>query len=108
MDVCVVEDDEGMRVAMTRVLEAAGFTARSYIAAEALLDATDVRAPICFVIDINLPGISGLELVARLVKSQRAAPFILITGCDEVKKTVAARWRRVRWPSRPNRFSDVP
>lgn len=73
-----------MRVAMLRVLEVAGFELRSYASAEALLESTVEVKPSCFVIDMNLPGISGVELAARLVASKRAAPFIFITGHDEV------------------------
>jgi len=84
IDVCIVEDDAAMRVAMSRVLEAAGFHPWSYPSGEALLASAHVMRPTCFIIDINLPGMSGFQLAAQLVASRRAAPFIFITAHDEV------------------------
>ena len=81
--IVVVEDDAGMSKAIERLLRAAGFQAVSFTSAEEMLrtDAADSAA--CLVLDIHLPGISGLELGRLLITSGRTKPFIFITGQDE-------------------------
>jgi FixJ family two-component response regulator len=81
--VVVVEDDAGMKKAIERLLRAAGFHPVSFASAEELLKTEAADSAICLVLDIHLPGLSGLELGRRLVKSGRAKPVIFITGQDE-------------------------
>jgi FixJ family two-component response regulator len=85
--IAIVEDDSGMREALTRMLKAAGFETRGYCSAEAFLDDETPAAPGCVVLDVHLPGVSGLELQRRLVESGRARPVVFITAHD----TAAAR-----------------
>ena len=81
--IIIVEDDVGMSKAIDRLLRAAGFQAVCFASAEELLqtDATDSAA--CLVLDIHLPGISGLELGKLLITSGHSKPVIFITGQDE-------------------------
>jgi FixJ family two-component response regulator len=81
--VVVVEDDAGMSKAIERLLRAAGFQTMSFASAEELLQTEAVDAAACLVLDIHLPGLSGLELGRRLVRSGRPKPVIFITGQDE-------------------------
>jgi len=77
----VVEDDEHVRRALTRFLRLHGYGVRAFDSAEAWL------AGICpadgAIIDINLPGMSGLELDERLRREGRAIPTVFITAHDE-------------------------
>jgi FixJ family two-component response regulator len=78
--IAIVEDDSGMREALTRMLKTAGFEARGYCSAEAFLEENVSVA--CLVADIHLPGVSGLELQRRLVEAGRARPVVFITAHD--------------------------
>jgi len=84
-DIVLVEDDAGMRRAIHRMLEAAGCRVRTYESAEALTEAGVDRARDCdcFVLDIRLPGISGINLCRNLRADPSCPPCILITGHDE-------------------------
>ena len=83
----MVEDDSGMREALQRMLRASGFEARGYASAEDFLDASPAADPGCLVVDIRLPGASGLDLQRRLLETGREYPVIFITAHD----TAAAR-----------------
>jgi FixJ family two-component response regulator len=77
----VVEDDDHVRRALTRLLCSRGYSVRAFESAEAWL------AHICpadgVIMDINLPGMSGLELDERLRREGRAIPTVFITAHDE-------------------------
>jgi FixJ family two-component response regulator len=81
--IVVVEDDAGMKKAIERLLRAAGFQPVSFASAEELLQTAAADSAACLVLDINLPGISGLELGRLLITSGRARPIIFITAQDE-------------------------
>jgi FixJ family two-component response regulator len=79
--IVVVEDDAGMKKAIERLLRAAGFQPVSFASAEELLQTEAADYAACLVLDIHLPGISGLEL-GRLLITRRARPIIFITAQD--------------------------
>jgi FixJ family two-component response regulator len=81
--IVVVEDDAGMGKAIERLLRAAGFQPVSFASAEELMQTEAVDSAACLVLDIHLPGLSGLELARLLIGSGRAKPVIFITGRDE-------------------------
>ena len=81
--IVVVEDDAGMSKAIARLLRAAGFQPVSFGSAEELLQTEAVDSAACLVLDIHLPGLSGLELGRLLIGSGRAKPIVFITGQDE-------------------------
>jgi FixJ family two-component response regulator len=83
LTIVVVEDDAGMSKAIVRLLRAAGFQPVSFASAEELLKTDAADSAACLVLDIHLPGLSGLELGRFLVTSGRAKPLIFITGQDE-------------------------
>jgi FixJ family two-component response regulator len=88
----VVDDDSSVCHATSRLLSAAGFRARTFPNAEALLDSRSLAEAACLILDINLPGISGLELAARLRRNGTAAiPVIFITAYDQPAYADAAR-----------------
>jgi FixJ family two-component response regulator len=81
--VAVVDDDESSCRSFSRLLRAAGFQPVTYASAEAFLE--DAKRPRfdCLVLDIQLEGMSGLELGQRLVAVRDATPFIFLTAHDE-------------------------
>jgi len=82
-EIILVEDDPGMREALERVLSAAGFTPRSFPSGEALLDAQGGVTAGCLVLDVRLPGISGLDLYRRLAQRGQTLPAVFITAYDD-------------------------
>jgi len=85
----VIDDDDGVRCALTRFLRLRGFGVRAFDSAEAWL------AEMCpvdgAIIDINLPGISGLELEERLRRDGHAIPTVFITAHHEPRPAPASR-----------------
>jgi FixJ family two-component response regulator len=81
--VAVVDDDESVCRSFARLLRIAGFQAVTYASAEAFLE--DVKRPRfdCLVLDIQLEGMSGLELSRRLAAVRDPAPVVFITAHDE-------------------------
>jgi FixJ family two-component response regulator len=85
--IAVVEDDAGMNKAIGRLLRAAGFEPVSFTSAEELLQTEAVESAVCLILDIHLPGRSGLELARFLATSGRTKPIIFITGQDSPSLT---------------------
>ena len=85
----VIEDDESVRKAVVRLLRLAGFDVRSYPSAGEFLVSEDARSPGCIVLDVGLPGMSGMDLHAAL--SQRDdASVVFLTGRADVEMSVRA------------------
>jgi FixJ family two-component response regulator len=82
LTVVVVEDDSGMRSALTRVLEIAGFKVEAFVSAEDCLASGITASADCIVCDVHLPGASGFELGRRLAQGGSRAPVIFITAHD--------------------------
>ena len=81
--VAVIDDDPAMLKAVERLLNAMGFDATTYVSAEAFLEGAIASKAECLVLDINLGGISGIELRRRLAASGSTLPTIFITGVDD-------------------------
>lgn len=77
--VLLVDDDPAVRDSLVFALEFEGFDVRAYSSAEALLEDGDAPRAACLVADLNLPGVNGLTLVARLRAAGVRTPAILIT-----------------------------
>jgi len=81
--VAVVDDDESFARAIRRLLRAAGIDAVLYPSAEAFLAPTPLPRPDCLVLDIQMGGMSGLDLQLRLAEAGSPVPIIFITAHDE-------------------------
>ena len=88
--VFVVDDDPAMRSSLQFLIESIGHRVRTFPTAEAFLDAWDGGAPGCLVLDVRMPGMSGLDLQAELQRRGRTIPTIVITGHAEVTMAVRA------------------
>lgn len=94
--VILVEDDESLRAALERMLRAFGFEAQAYASAEAALTPQDLAWADCFVVDLNLPAMSGLDLVDRLRQRGVTAPAVIITAHDEPRVRAEVQRRGIR------------
>ena len=83
MYVAVVDDDESLCRSLARLLRASGIQSFTYLSAEAFLDDTQRREFDCLVLDVQLGGISGIELTERLAASGSTTPVIFLTAHDE-------------------------
>ncbi len=81
--ILVVDDDEGMREALTNLLDAAGFQSAAYASAEALLADGALDGALCVISDVRLPAMSGLDLLTELRTRGVCTPVIAITAHDE-------------------------
>jgi FixJ family two-component response regulator len=81
--IAVIEDDEGLRRSLARLLRAAGYQPVTYLSAEAFLD--DAKHPVfdCLVVDVQLDGMSGIELIEQLAVSGSMTPLIFLTAHDD-------------------------
>jgi FixJ family two-component response regulator len=76
----IVDDDDLMRGALQGLLREAGFSARAFASAEEFLASGDPRRIACLIADIRMPGMSGIELQARLIADDIKIPIIFITA----------------------------
>jgi FixJ family two-component response regulator len=90
--VILVEDDAGLRAALERMLRASGFEAQAYASAEAALADHGRNWADCLVVDLNLPKMSGLDLIDCLRQRGVTAPAVIITAHD--KPSVRAEVQR--------------
>jgi FixJ family two-component response regulator len=88
--VLVVEDDTRVRVALGDLFRSAGFQVQTFGSAQELLEQAMPDGPHCLVLDVNLPGLSGLDLQARLVEERIGTPIVFITGHGDVPTSVRA------------------
>jgi FixJ family two-component response regulator len=79
----VVDDDRSVGVALCRLLRAAGIEAVAFETASDFLQSLRERQPDCLVLDVQMPGMNGLELQQRLKFLAVTLPVIMITGRDE-------------------------
>ncbi|HKY00748.1 MAG TPA: response regulator [Steroidobacteraceae bacterium] len=89
----VVDDDEAVRGSLNLLLKSAGLAARAYASASQFLAAHDDSQPGCLVLDIRMPGMSGLELQDELNRRGAIIPVIFITGHGDVPMAVEAMRR---------------
>jgi two-component system, LuxR family, response regulator FixJ len=78
--IAIVDDDAPLREALGSVMKAAGFTTNTYATAEEFLDSADRQNTACLILDVRLPGMSGVELQKRLAESQSRIPIIFVTA----------------------------
>lgn len=86
----VVEDDESLRTALLRLLDAAGFEARGYASTGNFLLEPLPDRPGCVLLDVRLPGPSGLDLQDALVRRGVTLPVVFLTGHADVASSVRA------------------
>ena len=88
--VYVVEDDAALRASLTNLLRSVGLQVAAFASAQEFLRSPRPEVPSCLVLDVRLPGLSGLELQQQLVAGDLALPIIFITGYGDIPMTVQA------------------
>jgi FixJ family two-component response regulator len=88
--VFVVDDDTAFLKALTRLLRSAGFEVRSFSSAQAFLDQHDPGAPGCVLLDLSMPGLSGLEVQAALAAAGCERSIVFITAHGDIPISVQA------------------
>src|SRR5215475_11373458 len=88
--VFIVDDDAPMRESLQNLLRSVGLRVEAFASAQEFLHHTRPDVPSCLVLDVRLPGISGLELQQRLAEGDMAMPIIFITGHGDIPMTVQA------------------
>ena len=103
--VAIVDDDEAMLDALKGLLKEVRFPARAFASAEAFLDSGEQQHTGCLIADIRMPGMSGLDLQARLKADKIDIPVIFITAHgDEHMRMQALRSGAVQFLAKP--FDD--
>jgi FixJ family two-component response regulator len=86
----VVDDDEGLRTAVARLLRSEGYEVRTYASAGDFLLAPPVQAAGCVLLDLEMPGPSGLDLQEALQRRPLPLPVVFLTGRGDIASSVSA------------------
>ncbi len=86
----VVDDDASWRTSAARLLGAAGYPVRQYESAAQFLETADVESPGCVLLDLRMPGLSGLQLQQRLAEMRHALPVVFLSGHGDIPSSVVA------------------
>jgi FixJ family two-component response regulator len=87
--VYVVDDDEAVRDSLQWLLEGVNYSVQAYDSAEAFLAAFDPQALACLILDVRMPGMSGLQLQEELAQRKAELPIVFITGHGDVPMAVS-------------------
>src|ERR1041385_4492343 len=88
--VCVVDDDFSMRNSLSNLIRSTGLNVQTFASAQEFLRIPRPEAPSCLVLDVKLPGLSGLELQQKLAHDDVQIPIVFITGYGDIPMTVRA------------------
>ncbi len=88
--VYVVDDDTSIREAISSLIESAGLRVQTFASAQEFLQLNRPNTPACLVLDVRLPGLSGLELQRKLSPARTRIPIIFITGHGDIPMSVQA------------------
>jgi FixJ family two-component response regulator len=88
--VYVVDDDVSAREGVARLICSAGLMAKTFASGEEFLAAARSKVPGCLILDVNLPGLNGLDLQQEIAESDAEIPIIFLTGHGDIPMTVHA------------------
>ncbi len=91
--VYIVDDDDAVRDSLADLVDSVGLATREFASAQDFLEAYDPNRSGCLVLDIRMPGMSGLDLQDRLCDLQSSLPIIFITGHGDIPMAVRAMQR---------------
>jgi FixJ family two-component response regulator len=104
----LVDDDEALRRALTRLLTSCGFRVRAYASAEEFLAAREPGQAGCLLLDLRMPGRSGLDLQGELERGGSPLPVVFLTGhADAHVRRVAAEQGAVAFLEKPAREPEL-
>ena len=106
--VIVVDDDEGLRNALRRLLRSVGYRVEPFASARELLQSNAAKSANCLVLDVRMPMASGFDLQVELTRNDVKAPVIFITGHGDIPMTVRAmKAGAVDFLAKPFRDQDL-
>jgi FixJ family two-component response regulator len=106
--VFVVDDDRSVRDGLRRLITSVGLTVEVFSSAQAFLNARRPDVPGCLVLDVRLPGLSGLDLQRELAGSDATLPIIFLTGHGDIPMSVRAmKAGAVEFLTKPFRQQDL-
>jgi FixJ family two-component response regulator len=106
--VFVVDDDASMRMAIKRLVEAVGMNVETFASGKEFLDSQLPDVPACVVLDVRLPGMSGLDIQRELAQRDRPLPVVFVTGHGDIPMSVRAmKDGAVEFLTKPFREQDL-
>ncbi len=106
--VFIVDDDEAVRNSLRFLMKSVNLAAQTYPSAQSFLDAYDRDRPGCLVLDVRMPGMSGLDLQEKLKEIRSTLPIIFVTGHGDVPMAVQAMQQgAVEFLQKPFRDQDL-
>lgn len=106
--VYVVDDEPSVCLALKRLLRSVGLEARTFISAQEFLNSGRPDAPGCLILDVRLPGLSGLDLQAGLAAEKIDLPVVFITGHGDIPMSVRAmKAGAIEFLTKPFREQDL-
>jgi FixJ family two-component response regulator len=106
--VYVVDDEPSVCLALKRLLRSVGLEARTFISAQEFLNSGRPDAPGCLILDVRLPGLSGLDLQAALAAEKIDLPVVFITGHGDIPMSVRAmKAGAIEFLTKPFREQDL-
>jgi FixJ family two-component response regulator len=106
--VFVVDDDCSMREALADLIASVGLSVEAFKSGPEFLECTRPDAPACLVLDVRLPGLSGLDLQRELLRTETPIPIIFITGHGDIPMSVRAmKEGAVEFLPKPFRDQDL-
>lgn len=102
--IAIIDDDEPLREALGSVLKAAGFVIDTFASAEEFLNSPDREKIACLILDVRLPGMSGIELQRRLLEADSLIPIIFVTAHgDELLRDLVMKAGAAEFLNKPVR-----
>jgi two-component system response regulator FixJ len=89
-EIFIVDDDPSVRDALSVVLSGDGYQVTSFVEGESFLSAARARTPDCVLIDVHLPGCSGIEVLRQLDAQRYPAPILIISGRGDIPTAIDA------------------
>lgn len=106
--VYIVDDDASVRRGLSNLVRSVGLQAEVFASASEFLAAKRSDAPACLILDVRLPGLSGLDFQAELTKARNQIPIIFITGHGDIPMTVKAmKAGAIEFLTKPFRDQDL-
>src|SRR5918996_3278448 len=106
--VFVVDDDRSIRDSLRNLIRSVGLNVQTFASAQEFLASPRPGAPSCLVLDVQLPGLSGLDLQRELARDDVQIPIIFITGHGDIPMTVRAmKAGAIEFLTKPCRDDDL-
>ena len=85
--ISIVDDDDSLRNSLNNLIRSVGFRAQGFSSAEAFLNSSELHDTACLILDVRMPGMSGLDLQRQLVTANSRIPIVFITshGDDDAR-----------------------